>query len=98
MEIHDDAWTATLRGSIESEAWARDAVIARLRQIAPQGGYPVIDLSPALRAADSGWGRRPYFIADGHWTALGHRTAARTIQQALVTQNLLTACAAPETP
>jgi hypothetical protein len=83
MEVHDDAWAATLRTYTREGAWARDAVVARLRALGRDGGYAVVDLTPALRAADRGWRGRPYFETDGHWTALGHRVAAQSLAQAL---------------
>ncbi len=46
-------------------------------------GLPVLDLTPALRAAADA-GARPYFAYDGHWTAAGHDVAAQATAQALL--------------
>lgn len=92
LEVHDDAWAGSLRAYLGSERWSRQAVVARLRRLAQRGGYGLIDLTPALRQVDRGWGQRPYFITDGHWTALGHRTAASAVHEALVAQGYLSHC------
>ena len=93
MEVHDDAWAASLRTYTREDAWVRDGVLARLRTLGRDGGYPVVDLTPALRAADRGWRGRPYFESDGHWTALGHRAAAQSLAQALAGLGLSAGCA-----
>lgn len=80
MEIHDDAWAlAQSTYRLRAGQWARQAVVRRLEQCARESGYPVLDLSSALKAADRGWRGRPYFAHDGHWTAIGHRAAAQAI-------------------
>lgn len=81
MEVQDDSWAlTTLQYARASGRWDRGQVAARLMRLGPRGGYPVLDLTPALRAADRGWRGRPYYAFDGHWTALGHRVAAAEIQ------------------
>jgi len=47
------------------------------------GGVSVVDLEPALEAAE-GEGRT-YFVFDGHWTARGHDTVARALTPVLLT-------------
>lgn len=93
MEAHDDAWTLTqsVYGLSPGE-WRREAVIERLRSYGSRSGYPVVDLTPALRASDRGWLGRPYFANDGHWTVQGHAVAARALAESLRGLGLLEAC------
>jgi peptidoglycan/LPS O-acetylase OafA/YrhL len=51
-----------------------------LRQVADPLGIPMLDLTPALRAATAG---PAYFPASWHWTPAGHRAAAGAIARAL---------------
>ncbi len=79
MEVSDRDWELSrLRYSMDEPRWGRDQVAARLRRIGTALAVPVLDLTPALRAA-SGWKGVPYFQFDGHWNALGHRVAAEQI-------------------
>lgn len=85
MEVHDDAWDLVERTyRLRPGQWAKGAVVRRVERIGSEAGFPVLDLTPALRAADRGlWGGRPYFAHDGHWTAIGHRAAAQALQAEL---------------
>jgi hypothetical protein len=90
MEVHDDAWDLVERTyRLRPGQWARDAVVRRLERLAREAGYPVLDLTPALRAADRGLLGRPYFAHDGHWTAIGHEAAAQALQAELGRLGLL---------
>jgi hypothetical protein len=81
MEVQDDSWTLTLMQYARTpDAWDRGQVVARLTRLGARAGYQVLDLTPALRAADRGFRGRPYYAFDGHWTALGHRVAAAEVQ------------------
>jgi lysophospholipase L1-like esterase len=50
--------------------------------IVKQTHLPYVDLEPQFRACKA-LGMRTSFEKDGHWNALGHRTAARTLYEAL---------------
>jgi hypothetical protein len=89
MEVDEAAWDVSrFVYEMDETAWDRRQVAARLKQIGRVGGFPVLDLTPALRAA-SGWLGGPYFAEDGHWNALGHRTAAREVEGFLSGQGWL---------
>lgn len=81
MEVQDDSWAFTVaQYERAATGWERGRVAQRLASLGSSAGYPVLDLTPALRAADDGWRGRPYHVFDGHWTALGHHVAAREVQ------------------
>jgi hypothetical protein len=80
MEVNERAWTLSrsLYG-IKEGAWDRGLVLRRLQGIGQEVGFPVLDLTGPLRAADRG-GRSAYYERDGHWNALGHEIAAREVE------------------
>lgn len=84
MEVSDRAWALScLRYGMDDASWDRGRVLKRLRGIAATGHFPVLDLTPDLRAADHGIFGGPYYVHDGHWNAAGHRIAAREIRRFL---------------
>lgn len=84
MEVDDRSWelSQTLY-AMDADGWDRALVAARLEGVGRELDVPVLDLTGALRKADRGWRTRPYFTYDGHWTSLGHETAAREIETEL---------------
>ena len=78
---------------LDEASWGRAPVLHRLNGIACARGFPVLDLTPALRKADNPL-RSPYYEYDGHWNAIGHRVAAATIAEWLAVQGWLPPCAA----
>lgn len=78
MEVQERSWelTRTLY-RLDEQQWDRGAVVKRLAEIGGNRGFPVLDLTLALRQADRGVLGATYFTYDGHWTALGHAVAAR---------------------
>ena len=84
FEVDDRSWELTrILYGVDESVWDRAAVRRRLEQIGGQHGFPVLDLTAALRR-DTLWPwRRPYFDYDGHWTRDGHRTAARAVRDFL---------------
>ncbi len=89
MEVDEAAWDVTrFVYGMDEKTWDRRQVAARLKELGRAGGFPVLDLTPALRAA-SGWLGGPYFAEDGHWNALGHRTVADQVDGFLSGQGWL---------
>jgi lysophospholipase L1-like esterase len=78
---------------LDESAWGRAPVLRRLRSIADGRGFPVLDLTPALRSADRPFGSGPYYQYDGHWNAIGHQAAASAVAEWLLAQGWLPACA-----
>jgi hypothetical protein len=85
FEVIDRDWELTWRQyDVDPSVWDRGLVAARLREIGSSGGFEVLDLTPALRAASRGLLGEPYYLYDGHWNARGHAAAARAIAAYLV--------------
>ncbi len=79
MEVQDASWRTTKQlYRIDEQLWDRGKVSARLAKIAQTLGTPMVDLTPALRGAESRFAST-YFMADGHWTARGHDVAAQAV-------------------
>jgi lysophospholipase L1-like esterase len=97
LEIDDRTWNLSrhLYGWDEA-AWDRGRVAQRLKEIAGAAGIPLLDLTDALRRANGGWGEKPYFTYDGHWSPLGHRVAAQEVERYLAAQRWLPGCAIPD--
>lgn len=96
MEVSQRAWDLTrMRYDMKPLAWDRDFVIERLEKSAQDGGFALLDLTPALRKEDRGILGEPYYVRDGHWNAVGHRVAADTVRQYLADHSWLPPCQAP---
>ncbi len=80
MEVRDRDWELTQLRYGMDERWDRGRARTRLKQIARAAGFPVLDLTAALRAAERGALGGPYYLQDGHWNALGHRVAAAEVE------------------
>ncbi len=95
MEVQERSWelTRTLY-RLDEQQWDREAVVRRLTEIGGSRGFPVLDLTSALRQADRGVLGTTYFTYDGHWTALGHTVAARETEAFLARLGWLPPCAA----
>jgi hypothetical protein len=76
---------------MRNEDWDVDRVRRRLGKLAARERVPLVDLTPALRAVE-GRASGPYLVVDGHWNALGHRTAAEEVARGLRAEGLLPAC------
>jgi len=84
FEVDDHSWELTrILYGVDESVWDRAAVCRHLEQIGAHDGFPVLDLTAALRHEVQGPWRSPYFEYDGHWTPDGHRTAARAIRDFL---------------
>lgn len=94
MEVRDRDWELTQMRYGMDERWDRDRVRARLAEIAKSVGFPVLDLTPALRAAERGILGGPYYVQDGHWNALGHQVAAGEVERFLRREKWRPDCAA----
>lgn len=79
MEIQPSSWRATQRlYRLSENAWDLNKVKSRVQALGASIGAPVIDLVPALAAAESPL-RSTYFTFDGHWNARGHDVAAGAV-------------------
>ena len=94
FEVSDRDWELTqIHYGLQPGLWDRGLVRERLEMIAASGSFPVLDLTPALRAAEKrALGSGPYFTFDGHWNERGHAVAARATEDWLVAQGWLPAC------
>jgi len=96
MEVDDADWEATcIQYRLPPEHWARQAVVRRLEESGRRGGFPVLDLTPALKAANSAPFWKTYLTFDRHWNARGHRVAGQAVAAYLRSARLLPDCAQP---
>jgi hypothetical protein len=80
MEVAERDWAVTRnRYRLDEREFDRGRVARLLAATGRKLDVPVLDLTGALRAADAGPGRGPYFERGGHWNARGHAVAARAI-------------------
>jgi lysophospholipase L1-like esterase len=80
MEVSDRDWGLTrLEYAIEPRDWDLEKVARDLAAAGAERGYPVLDLTPALKAADNPLLGGPYHVHGGHWNARGHDVAARSV-------------------
>jgi lysophospholipase L1-like esterase len=92
LEIDDRTWRLTRRLYGWDEAgWDRARVAQRAKEIGARAGFPVLDLTEALRRGNEG-GQKPYFTYDGHWSRAGHRLAAEEVQRFLASHGWLEGC------
>jgi lysophospholipase L1-like esterase len=76
MEVDDGSWTLSRQlYGLDDRAWDRGLVMRRLTAIGAARGFPVLDLTPALKRANR-WFRKAYYPHDGHLNARGHRVVA----------------------
>jgi hypothetical protein len=96
MEVSDRDWELTkLSYGLDQGVWERGLVARRVQDIGRQGGFPVLDLTPALRQATGRLRGEPYLLYDGHWNARGHRAAADAVASFLRSEAWVPACAPP---
>ena len=80
MEVSDRDWRLTqFEYQMSERHFDRGEVLHRLQATLERAQVPLVDLTPALRREDRGILGGPYFTHDGHWNALGHKTAASEI-------------------
>ena len=95
FEVRDRDWELTQRAyGMDDEGWDRTLVRQRLVGLAGRLGVPLLDLTPALRAAERGILGGPYYAYDPHWNALGHQVVAAELVRFLREEGWLPACAA----
>jgi acetyltransferase AlgX (SGNH hydrolase-like protein) len=96
MEVSDRDWELTrISYGMDEAVWDRGLVARRVAEMGRLGGFAVLDLTPALRAATGRFRGEPYLLYDGHWNARGHRVAAEAVAAFLRDQGWLPACARP---
>jgi hypothetical protein len=95
MEVSDRDWDVTrLSYGMDEPVWDRTLVRRRLEEVGRAVGFPVLDLTPALREAQ-GPLRDMYLTYDGHWTAAGHRAAGEAVADFLRGRGWLPPCPRP---
>ena len=90
MEIVDAEWER-LRAfhRIDDEAWDRGRLARLLAEAGRRGGYPVVDLTAALRRAEGASSGGVYLAGGGHWNEAGHAVAARTLAGRILESGVL---------
>ncbi len=80
MEVSERDWGLTrLEYALDGKLWDRGKVARDLAGAGGDAGFRVLDLTDALRRADSPILGGPYHAHGGHWNALGHRVAGERI-------------------
>ncbi len=80
MEVSERDWGLTrLEYDLDARLWDRHKVARDLAGAGESVEFPVLDLTEALRNADSPILGGPYHAHGGHWNALGHRVAAERV-------------------
>lgn len=93
IEVRERDWELTSAAyRVEGARWKRDAVRVWLGKAAARAGLPLLDLTPSLRVAESGWRGSTYLAHDSHWTRRGHEVAAQASADWLRQQGWLPAC------
>ena len=77
-----------IQGLIQAHLSVLDEYSRRVVQLCQGQGIRCLDLTPRFQERDLA-GEQLYFHIDGHWNATGHRLAARTIYDYLVSERLL---------
>lgn len=79
MEIQESSWKATQQlYRLKEGAWNLNKVRIRVKALGASLAVPIIDLGPALQAAELPF-KPTYFTFDGHWNARGHDVAASAV-------------------
>jgi hypothetical protein len=90
MEVSERDWEITRRRyRVDDTVWDRGRLASLLARAGRRIGFPVIDPTPELRAADHGWRGGPYHSGGGHWNALGHRVVAERLDRFLTSERWL---------
>jgi hypothetical protein len=96
MEVDDADWDATcIQYGLLPERWSREVVARRLEGSGKRTGFPVLDLTPALRTANVAPFWKTYLVFDPHWNHRGHRAAGEAVAAYLRDARLLPDCALP---
>jgi lysophospholipase L1-like esterase len=79
MEIQEASWRVTQQlYRLTEGAWNLDKVRNKIKNFGAALNLPVIDLVPALQAADRRFAPT-YFTFDGHWNERGHDVASTAV-------------------
>jgi hypothetical protein len=90
MEVSERDWEITRRRyGVDDTVWDRRRLASLLARAGARIGFPVIDPTAELRAADRGWRGGPYHSGGGHWNAQGHEIVARRLDQFLTHEGWL---------
>jgi hypothetical protein len=88
MEVSERDWAITRRRyGVDEGTWDRRRLASLLGQAGARLGFPVLDPTAELRAADHGFWGGPYHAGGGHWNALGHRVVASRVADFLTRES-----------
>jgi hypothetical protein len=82
FEVDERAWGLTRRRYRLGPRWKPERVVERLRDACAGLSLPLLDPRPELSEQERS-GRGTYHPQDGHWTAVGHATAAAVVAREL---------------
>jgi hypothetical protein len=82
FEVDERAWQLTRRRYRLGPRWKADRVVERLRSACAELSLPLLDPRADLIEQERA-GRGTYYPQDGHWTDVGHATAAAVVARAL---------------
>jgi lysophospholipase L1-like esterase len=89
LQVEDDLNAQLIASNaIDPSRAQRFAFNEFMRRYAKARRLQVVDLLPAMRAANAEAPRSLYFRTDGHWTAEGHRVAAETLAREIKSRRL----------
>lgn len=93
MEVSERDWRLTRRRfGVDDAKWDRRRVTALLQHAGARMGFPVLDPTAELRAADHGWLGGPYHARGGHWNALGHRVVGERLADYIAREGWVGEC------
>ncbi|MCI4355362.1 MAG: SGNH/GDSL hydrolase family protein, partial [Thermoplasmata archaeon] len=85
MEVSERDWGLTqVEYALDPGLWNRRQVARDLAGAGENVGFPVLDLTAALRKVDNPILGGPYHDHGGHWNAVGHRVAAESVGRFLL--------------
>ena len=93
LEVDEKSWELTQAlYRVDDSVWDRRQVMRRLAEIGRAASFPVLDVTERLRQGYRGFGARPYYTYDGHWTPRGHALVAAEVLGFLGARGWLAGC------